>query len=103
MAGPDPAINTAISIARMGRESWQDEAGQALLAAGQTEWDRAVLCDNQDYQQALRSLKSPMMVSARLAFIRKVEELHTLSVPDQSDPPVLAAWLIRAAWWACDE
>ena len=79
MADPNPAINAAISAARTMREGWQKEAQQALLAAGETEWGRAVLCENPVYKQALRSLKSPVMASERLAFVRTVEELHTFA------------------------
>ena len=79
MAEPNPHINRAINAARAARPDWQQEAQQSLIAARNSEWGRAVLAGNPDFEGAAAQLRQDMGSESRLAFIRTAEELHTFA------------------------
>lgn len=79
MAAPNPYLNRAIDAARAARPDWQQDARHALLAARDSEWGRAVLARNPDFDDATNRLHQELTPEERLAFIRVAEELHTFA------------------------
>lgn len=80
MSAPNPFINLSIELARRGSPDWQIEAVEQFQKAADTDWGKAVLQYNPDFQRLFDQLNDHEMVSSeRISFIREAERLHTFS------------------------
>lgn len=80
MSAPNPFINQAIELARRGTPDWQPEALEQFQKAAHTEWGKAVLRYNPDFQKLFDLLNDRELITEkRISFIREAERLHTFS------------------------
>ncbi|WP_224958709.1 helicase-related protein [Geomonas subterranea] len=80
MSAPNPAISRAVELARRAPPGWQMEARHELEKAADTEWGRAVLQYNPDFQRLFDLVNNDELEpNERVCFIREAERLHSFS------------------------
>jgi superfamily II DNA or RNA helicase len=80
MSEPNRYINMAIELARKAHLEWQGEARNLLTHAAQTNWGRAILQPNPDFQRIHDLLADATLGDQeRVEFIRSTERLHSFS------------------------
>lgn len=80
MSAPNPFINQSIELARRGSQDWQLEAVEQFQKAADTDWGKAVLQYNPDFQRLFDQLNDhELIANERISFIRETERLHTFS------------------------
>ena len=80
MSAPNPFINQAIELARRCAPEWQSEAVHQFQKAADTDWGKAVLQYNPDFQRVFDLLNDhELIANERISFIRETERLHTFS------------------------
>jgi len=76
---PNPYINRAATLAREGGEGWREGARQELAEAAETAWGSSFLEGDSKFQGVCAQLDRDEGREARVATIRDIEDLHTLS------------------------
>lgn len=80
MSEPNQFINQAIELARKAHAEWQGDARNQLTQAAQTDWGRAILQPNPDFQRVYDLLADTTLGDQeRVEFIRSTEQLHSFS------------------------
>ena len=80
MAEPNAYINTAVTLVRGFKESWQQAAYDQVCKAIETPWGRKVFLDNPTVQAILAILKrDSVSVEERVQLISDIENMHTFS------------------------
>lgn len=80
MAEPNGLINHAVEVARANVPDWHQQALEALQAAAETPWGKALLRDNPAFQRLRKELGDGQWNDQeRVACIQDMEQLHTFS------------------------
>lgn len=80
MAEPNPRINAAVAAVRGGSGGWNESALGALEQAADTEWGRACLRGNPDFESVLDRLSGPEPSREdRVGLIREIEDFHSFA------------------------
>ena len=80
MAGPNPFINQAVSLARSRESGWETESLKSLNHAAETPWGQAMLKNNPEFNRIRERLtKGNIPMGERVQLISDMESLHTFS------------------------
>lgn len=80
MTEPNPAINSAVALARAAPPDWQEKAGMEMERAARTPWGALTLQRDPAYVRVIESLAGPQLSQGeRVNCIAEIERLHTLS------------------------
>ena len=80
MAAPNPYINRAIEIVRTAELGWMTHAQEELENAAGTQWGKAILHQDPQFQQCRNSLAQlQMSPEDRVSLITALENLHTFN------------------------
>ena len=80
MTEPNPAINSAVTLARSAPTGWQERARMELERAARTPWGALTLQSDPAYISVMESLAKPELSQGeRVNCVGEIEKLHTLS------------------------
>jgi superfamily II DNA or RNA helicase len=80
MTEPNPAINSAVALARAAQPDWQEKARVEMGRASRTAWGALTIQGDPAYLSVMESLaKAQMTHGERVNCIAQIEHLHTLS------------------------
>lgn len=80
MAEPNPFLHRAVQECRLAEPGWTTRVHELLDAAAQTEWGRAFLREQPEFQRAFDEVAEPDVPDAtRVSLVRRIEELTTFS------------------------
>jgi ATP-dependent helicase HepA len=80
MAEPNPFLHRAVQECRLAEPGWTIRVRELLDGAAQTEWGRAFIREQPDFQRVYDDVADPEVSDAtRVSLIRRIEELGTFS------------------------